>query len=186
MIGDKCFLSCQGEAKSTKDAGQSRCSTGNRASKIGGAAACSEQTKEMRSVVKLELLDSPDGLLAIGTFGRSDFRGSSENHNRQEKSFSSEDLLDFTPEEVGKLQIELTKLLSLKSSSETDKHVMDLLLYIFVSCPSSLEVDLRISSSLHSDLDDYDVEEIDIERTISVILRRCEEMCANSNKKASG
>lgn len=136
--------------------------------------------------VKLEPLDWPDGLLAIGTFGRSDFSGSSENHNRQEKSFSSEDLLDFTPEEVGKLQIELTKLLSLKSSSETDKHVMDLLLYIFLSCPSSLEVDLRISSSLHSDLDDYDDEEIDIERTVSVILRRCEEMCANSNKKASG
>ncbi|KAK4773985.1 hypothetical protein SAY87_029004 [Trapa incisa] len=52
---------------------------------------------------------------------------------------SPDDLWDFTPEEVGKLQKELTKLLSRNRKFAK-----------FLDCSSSLEVDRRISSSSYS------------------------------------
>ncbi|XP_018839204.1 uncharacterized protein LOC109004956 isoform X1 [Juglans regia] len=128
-----------------------------------------------------EFNDWPHGLLAIGTFGNNDLKENLESRNSQDDPSSSEEVLDFTPEEVGKLQKELTKLLSRKPNKE--KEVADLPLDRFLNCPSSLEVDRRISNALCSESGDRDE---DIDRTISVIIGRCREICADNKKKAIG
>jgi hypothetical protein len=46
-----------------------------------------------------------------------------------------------------------------------------------------LEVDRRVSNTAIGDVDD---KEDDIERTISVILGRCKDICENNKKKAIG
>ncbi|GKV09796.1 hypothetical protein SLEP1_g21240 [Rubroshorea leprosula] len=143
-----------------------------------------------------EFSDWPHGLLAIGTFGNSDLRDrripqiqdiiqeEDDPSNIQEEPSSSDDLQEFTPEEVGKLQKELTKLLSKKPNSDV-KELANLPLDRFLNCPSSLEVDRRISNALCSDSDDNYKEE-DIDRTISVILGRCKDICAENKKKSIG
>lgn len=148
----------------------------------------------MKQESREEFSDWPHGLLAIGTFGHNDLR---ENHEIQdvqedddhqhieEVPSPSEDLQDFTPEEIGKLQKELTKLLSRKPTpdKEKGKEIANLPLDRFLNCPSSLEVDRRISNRVTSDVDER---EEDIERTISVILGRCKDICENNRKKAIG
>lgn len=135
--------------------------------------------------IKEEFSDWPHGLLAIGTFGNSDMKENPESQNllHQEDPSSSEDLADFTPEEIGKLQKELTKLLSRKPASNVEKEIAELPLDKFLNCPSSLNVDRRISATLCSDSDDKDEE---IEKTISVILGRCREVCTDHSKKSIG
>ncbi|XP_057977492.1 protein NEGATIVE GRAVITROPIC RESPONSE OF ROOTS [Malania oleifera] len=139
---------------------------------------------------KEEFKDWPHGLLAIGTFGNTS-ESVNENHisypqlAEEDNPSSSEDILeDFTPEEVEKLQSELTKLLSRKpaNSSNVEGKVADLPLDEFLNCPSSLGVDRPISNTnaICSEAEDEDE---DIERTISVILHRCKGICANSEKK---
>ncbi|XP_022964145.1 uncharacterized protein LOC111464259 [Cucurbita moschata] len=129
-----------------------------------------------------EFSDWPHGLLAIGTFGNNEIKDDSERRQDiQEDPSSSEEIIDFSPEEVGKLQKELTKLLSRKPNPE--KQVADLPLDRFLNCPSSLEVDRRISNPLSCDSDDKDE---DIERTISLIIGKCKDICADSKKKAIG
>lgn len=137
----------------------------------------------MKQEPREEFNDWPHGLLAIGTFGNNDLKENPEIQNTQENPSASEEeeVLDFTPEEVGKLQKELTKLLSRKSNKE--KETADLPLDRFLNCPSSLEVDRRISNALCTDSFRSDE---DIDRTISVILGRCKEMCAENKKKAIG
>ncbi|XVE51839.1 hypothetical protein DITRI_Ditri02bG0073200 [Diplodiscus trichospermus] len=138
-----------------------------------------------------EFSDWPHGLLAIGTFGNEDLKENPQCQNISdqdpsdipEEPSSSEDLPEFTPEEVGKLQKELTKLLSRKPTSEVEKQVANLPLDRFLNCPSSLEVDRRISYALCSDSGDRDD---DIDRTISVILGRCKDICGENKKKAIG
>ncbi|KAI6671720.1 hypothetical protein NL676_006605 [Syzygium grande] len=142
-----------------------------------------------------EFSDWPQALLAIGTFGNSDLGENQESQNNlqghnqesqsnvQENPASSPDISDFTPEEVGKLQKALTKLLSRKPSSKVERETTDLPLDRFLNCPSSLEVDRRISSSLCSEPGDRDE---DIERTISIIIGKCKEICADNGKKAIG
>lgn len=120
-------------------------------------------------------------MLAIGTFGNNEIKDDSERQDIQEDPSSSEEIVDFSPEEVGKLQKELTKLLSRKPNAE--KQVADLPLDRFLNCPSSLEVDRRISNPLCSDSEDKDE---DIERTISLIIGKCKDICADSKKKAIG
>lgn len=129
--------------------------------------------------------DWPNGLLAIGTFGNSNVKESRNLETQQpvEDPSSSPDLSDFTQEEVGKLQKELTKLLTCKSTRKIEKEPTELPLDRFLNCPSSLEVDRRISSFVSTDLDDRDEE---IERTISVIIRKCKEICKDNSKKAIG
>lgn len=137
----------------------------------------------MKQEPRDEFNDWPHGLLAIGTFGNNDLRENLESQNTdQDNPLSSEEVLDFTPEEVGKLQKELTKLLSRKPNKEKEV-AADLPLDRFLNCPSSLEVDRRISNAPFSNLDDRDE---DIDRTISVIIGRCKEICANNKKKALG
>ncbi|XP_010654413.1 protein DEEPER ROOTING 1 isoform X1 [Vitis vinifera] len=135
--------------------------------------------------IKEEFSDWPHGLLAIGTFGNNDLKENPESQNppHQEDPSSSEELLDFTPEEIGKLQKELTKLLSRKPASNVEKEIAELPLDKFLNCPSSLEVDRRISATLCSDSDDKDE---NIERTISVILGKCREVCTDHGKKNIG
>ena len=113
------------------------------------------------------------------------------NNNNQENITCSsnnddnEELLDIiTPEEVGKLQKVLTKLLSRnKPNEDYNKEMADNLpLDRFLNCPSSLEVDRRISNALiRSDSDDYRDEDID--KTISAIIGRCKEVMSESKKK---
>nr|ANJ86429.1 NGR4 [Glycine max] len=140
-----------------------------------------------------EFSDWPDGLLAIGTFGNSnEVKEKTEKHILREDPSSSEEIADFTPEEIGKLQKELTKLLRQKPNVE--KEIAELPLDRFLNCPSSLEVDRRISNVLCSDSEDKDKdeeerekeEEEDIEKTLSVILGKFKEICANNSKKAIG
>ncbi|PSS07308.1 Polyketide synthase 19, partial [Actinidia chinensis var. chinensis] len=139
---------------------------------------------------KEEFSDWPHGLLAIGTFGNHDPKENPETHQnlpQNSPSSSEDDLSDFTPEEVGQLQKELKKLLRRKpppSKMETESTAADLPLDRFLNCPSSLEVDRRISTTVCSD---YGDKEEDIDRTIRVIIDRCKDVCMEKkNKKAIG
>lgn len=132
------------------------------------------------------------GLLTIGTLGNTDLQENrdskveelqTENEIVQEEVESSSfspDLTEFTPEEVGQLQKELTKLLKRKPASEN----ADLPLDRFLNCPSSLEVDRTISNRFSTYSDDK--EEEDIDRTIRVIIGRCKEVCMENKKKSIG
>ncbi|KAK9726877.1 hypothetical protein RND81_05G243000 [Saponaria officinalis] len=141
-----------------------------------------------------EFNDWPQGLLTIGTFGNNDLKDqpiSSEIHtatNEQEQeqnptSVSSPDLSEFTPEEVGQLQKELTKLLKRKPAKQEEESP-DLPLDRFLNCPSSLEVSRRISNAIICT--DPENKEDDIERTISVIIGKCKEVRAEKTKNAIG
>lgn len=144
----------------------------------------------MKQESREEFSDWPHGLLAIGTFGNkelgesNEIQDAEEDHLVGEDPSSSHDLQDFTPEEIGKLQKELTKLLTRKpTSQDKEKETANLPLDRFLNCPSSLEVDRRVSNTAIGDVDD---KEDDIERTISVILGRCKDICENNKKKAIG
>ncbi|CAK9150108.1 unnamed protein product [Ilex paraguariensis] len=155
---------------------------GNRKTNADSATTCHHSKQEPRNE---EFSDWPNGLLAIGTFGNNDhLKQNPENQNDLEDNpSSSEDLAEFTPEEVGKLQEELTKLLKRKPISKVEEEIADLPLDKFLNCPSSLEVDRRLSeNTLCSTVSD----EEDIERTIRVILGRCKEVCMDNKKKAIG
>ncbi|XP_065868601.1 protein DEEPER ROOTING 1 [Euphorbia lathyris] len=154
-----------------------------------------------------EFSDWPHSLLAIGTFGNTEIRSSSssslqnpemrniqqnleEEEEIKEPSSSPDELHDFTEEEIEKLQKELTKLLSKKPTSDND--YKNLPLDRFLNCPSSLEVDRRISNTVTSDIEENNnnnnnnSEEDDIERTISVILGRCKDIRDKKSKKTIG
>ncbi|KAJ4874961.1 Uncharacterized protein Rs2_39979 [Raphanus sativus] len=157
------------------------------------SSASSHQPRE-------EFSDWPHGLLAIGTFGSvtkehtpieavqeekpSNVHVEGQAKDRDQDLSSSGDLEDFTPEEVGKLQKELTKLLSRKKrKSDVNRELANLPLDRFLNCPSSLEVDRRISNALSGGGGDYDENEEDIERTISVILGKCKAISTDSSSK---
>ncbi|KAK3022146.1 hypothetical protein RJ639_045285, partial [Escallonia herrerae] len=135
---------------------------------------------------KEEFSDWPHGLLTIGTFGNNDLKENPESQNLDDEQPCSPDLADFTPEEVGKLQKELTKLLSRKPAAapKVEGDIADLPLDKFLNCPSSLEVDRRLSNTLCSDSDYKDEDEID--RTIRAILGRCKDVCMENNRKSIG
>ncbi|KMT04803.1 hypothetical protein BVRB_7g169760 isoform A [Beta vulgaris subsp. vulgaris] len=141
-----------------------------------------------------EFNDWPHGLLTIGTFGNTDLKdkaASSEiqtaTHEQEQEQnptcASSPDLSEFTPEEVGKLQKELTKLLKRKSAKQEEENADHLPLDRFLNCPSSLEVSRRISNVVCTDPDN---KEDDIERTISVIIGKCKEVRAEKTKNEIG
>ncbi|CAN6879600.1 unnamed protein product [Brassica oleracea] len=152
-----------------------------------------------------EFSDWPHALLAIGTFG-STTNGVSQNESKnvheeieegekksisqtgqEEEPSSSDDIDDFTPEEVGKLQKELIKLLSRtkKRKSDVNRELMkNLPLDRFLNCPSSLEVERRISNALCAVVDSSEGnKDEDMERTINAILGRCKEISIESKKK---
>ncbi|CAI0419016.1 unnamed protein product, partial [Linum tenue] len=138
------------------------------------------QTQESRE----EFSDWPHGLLAIGTFGNNNNNDTNEIQRVEDPMSSPDDFQDFTPEEIGKLQKELTKLLTKKANSDKEKElVANLPLDRFLNCPSSLEVDRRLSTE---SFEEHNKEEYDIERTISVILGRCKDIRAKKKEKAIG
>ncbi|CAO2824695.1 unnamed protein product [Amaranthus hypochondriacus] len=141
-----------------------------------------------------EFNDWPHGLLTIGTFGNKELRDKAvsseiqtvtdeqeQDQDQNPTSASSPDLSEFTPEEVGHLQKELTKLLKRKPAKQEEN--TDLPLDRFLNCPSSLEVSRRISNVTCTD---PDCKEDDIERTISVIIGKCKEVRAEKIKNAIG
>ncbi|KAJ6701161.1 hypothetical protein OIU74_012501 [Salix koriyanagi] len=147
-------------------------------------------THHVKQESREEFSDWPHGLLAIGTFGNKEVGENNEIQDVPEEQLveedpsSSHDLQDFTPEEIGKLQKELTKLLTRKpTSQDKEKEIANLPLDRFLNCPSSLEVDRRVSDRVISDVGDP---EDDIERTISVILGRCKDICENNKKRSIG
>ncbi|KAH0938398.1 hypothetical protein HID58_005859 [Brassica napus] len=162
------------------------------------SSACSHQSRE-------EFSDWPHGLLAIGTFGTlikdqtpihvvqeviqeektSNMHVEGKAQDRNHDLSLSDDLEDFTPEEVGKLQNELTKLLTRKNKkrkSDVNKELENLPLDRFLNCPSSFEVDRRISNAF-SGGGDSDENQEDIERAISTILGRCKAISTGSKSK---
>ncbi|KAJ4951175.1 hypothetical protein NE237_028007 [Protea cynaroides] len=124
---------------------------------------------------KEEFSDWPNGLLAIGTFGNNNLQEESlQSHDdEQEDPSSSQELVeDFTPEEVGKLQKELTKLLSRKpvineSAESIGETSTNLPLDKFLNCPSSLEVDRTNCTQFCNDLDE---EHRYLQHSTSVVL----------------
>ncbi|KAL8230252.1 hypothetical protein R6Q57_000030 [Mikania cordata] len=116
------------------------------------------------------------GFLAIGTFGIID---DSPRENKEIQHHP--DLSEFTPEDIEKLKKELTKLLSKKpAAANNEQGAADLPLDRFLNCPSSLEVDRRLSTTT---INPDDKEEID--RTIRVILSRCKDIiCKEKSKKS--
>ena len=118
-------------------------------------------------------------MLAIGTFGNKDEikpnPDPQNTHGKEDDPASlSDEISDFTREEIGNLQRELNKLLRQKPNNE-EKEIAELPLDRFLNCPSSLEVDRRISNALYSsDSDDKD------------ILGKCKDICADNTKKAIG
>ncbi|MBA0569833.1 hypothetical protein Golob_003534, partial [Gossypium lobatum] len=144
----------------------------------------------MKQEPREEFSDWPHGLLAIGTFGNNELKENPESQStiqqdpieiQDQEPCSSDDLQEFTVEEVGKLQKELTKLLSRKPNPDTKKEVASLPLDRFLNCPSSLEVDRRFSNAVCSDAGERSEEDID--RTISIILGRCKDIRGEDNKK---
>ncbi|GAA0144202.1 hypothetical protein LIER_04710 [Lithospermum erythrorhizon] len=157
---------------------------------------------------KEEFSDWPNGLLAIGTFGNVnnppgqnvEIHAHSTNsgcwsavtkeiHERElqesdkiEQSSSTPDLTEFTQEEIGHLQKELKKLLTKKP--EVDK-INELPLDRFLNCPSSLEVDRRVSGRFSTNSNDM-VDEEEIDRTIRVILGRCKDVRMENKNKSIG
>lgn len=114
---------------------------------------------------KEEFSDWSQGLLAIGTFGNTDLTRKQESQTVQ-----NSELEEFTPEDFGKLQSELTELLSKKQAEE---QISDLSLDRFLNCPS-------ISNRYGTNSDDKDEE---IERTIRKFLGRYKDV--RENKKTT-
>ncbi|KAK7277036.1 hypothetical protein RIF29_18185 [Crotalaria pallida] len=162
-----------------------------------------------------EFSDWPHSLLAIGTFGNSSNNviinenpSSEKNNNVEDPSSSSsitdqEIAVDFSPEEIGKLQKELTKLLRRKPTNVEKEIAAELPLDRFLNCPSSLEVDRRISNAAticsdnnniininninSAEEDNNNNKEENIDKTLSVILGKCKEISADKkNMKAVG
>ncbi|XP_027167838.1 uncharacterized protein LOC113767835 [Coffea eugenioides] len=180
---------------------------GGQANKKPNAVPAANQTK-FEEPGKEKFSGWSNGLLAIGTFGNRDRREDEEIQRAaqtaetdsheilqedHEQCSSPDDLTEFTPEEVGQLQKELTRLLKRKPTStaatkatplEGSEVAADLPLDRFLNCPSSLEVDRTISNrfSVNSDYRD----EEDIDRTIRVIIGRCKEVCMENKKAAIG
>nr|GEZ43441.1 hypothetical protein [Tanacetum cinerariifolium] len=143
------------------------------------AAKASHHTRQ--EPPKEEFSDWPQGLLTIGTFGNNDLPVEKEDIIQETPvtETSSPDLSEFTPEEIGKLQNVLTKLLSKKQEIPAD-----LPLDRFLNCPSSLEVDRRLSVTANTE--ELNEKEEDIDRTIQVILGRCKDICVDSGTKTVG
>ncbi|GAA0153390.1 hypothetical protein LIER_11639 [Lithospermum erythrorhizon] len=149
---------------------------------------------------KEEFSDWPNGLLAIGTFGNVNNPPrqnveiqNTEIHERApqetdeiEQSQSPPDLTEFSQEEIGHLQKELKKLLTKKpiAKAEADK-INELPLDRFLNCPSSLEVDRRVSGRFSTNSSEI-IDEEEIDRTIRVILGRCKDVRLETKNRSIG
>ncbi|XP_068661507.1 protein DEEPER ROOTING 1-like [Aristolochia californica] len=136
---------------------------------------------------KEELSDWPHGLLAIGTFGNNHIKGN--NLEKNESTLVSQSphyLSDLTPEEVGKLQKELTKLLKLKPSPEGDDSGFGktiLQLEKFINWPSALDDDPTNCRKLCDNPDDTGS---DLSRSTSVVKSKGKEVHLDNNNNIIG
>lgn len=103
-------------------------------------------------ISKEEFEDWPQALLAIGTLGNRDIKEEPQRYESSENLQASEDLPDFTMEEMNRFQVELVKLLTRKPNSSTSAPEIaeadraNLQLNWFVNHPSSLEVDRKLEN----------------------------------------
>lgn len=124
-------------------------------------------------------------MLAIGTLGNStaDLKEDTRNHDSSEESKSSQEL-DFSLDDVIKLQTELTELLSRNPKSITDGpekkgEGADLPLNIFLNCPSSLEVEHAECGESAGDLSVNGENNGDLSPISKIILRKARDILAN-------
>ncbi|XP_010939894.1 protein NEGATIVE GRAVITROPIC RESPONSE OF ROOTS [Elaeis guineensis] len=145
-------------------------------SDVGSSSA---RHTSMQDACKEEFSDWPQVLLSIGTFGNKELKEDPQRHEPSENLDSSQNLPDFTSEEVRKLQKELIKLLSGKSKAGTnglevgEEERANLPLNRFLNCPSSLEVDRTASLRLHDDLDNNNG---DLSPTTKIILKKAKDL----------
>ncbi|KAG0545783.1 hypothetical protein BDA96_02G391700 [Sorghum bicolor] len=129
----------------------------------------------------------PQGLLSIGTLGDDPPPAAGDGGGGPPRA-SQADVLDFTIEEVKKLQDALNKLLrrakskssSSRGSGATDEdRASQLPLDRFLNCPSSLEVDRRIS--LRHAAGDGGGENGEFSPDTQIILSKARDLLVNSN-----
>ncbi|XP_077239956.1 protein DEEPER ROOTING 1-like [Tasmannia lanceolata] len=135
----------------------------------------------MQEARQEEFSDWSHGLLTIGTFGNNQLMEDTERPESSDNSHPYEDLSNFTAEEVGKLQEQLTKLLSLKPVSnaiESRGEIANLPLDKFLNCPSSLEVD---RTNCQRFCDDVDKDDGSLSRSTSIILSKSKEVCTDNS-----
>ncbi|XP_020244466.1 uncharacterized protein LOC109822645 isoform X2 [Asparagus officinalis] len=115
--------------------------SGNHEEKRLDVGSCLSRCTSIPDDHKEEFSDWPRSLFAIGTFGKTDpTEEKTQGHNCPEYSTSPQEL-DYSLEEVIKLQKELTILLSRQTKSSIDG--TNIPLDRFLNYPSSLEVDRR-------------------------------------------
>ncbi|URD90876.1 hypothetical protein MUK42_27328 [Musa troglodytarum] len=164
---------------------------GRQEKKSFDAGSSSAHYPSMPSSQKEELNDWPQALLSIGTLGNSEMKEEPRRDEHSQILDSSEDLSNFTIEEVSNLQRELKKLLSLKSKTKSagsefgEEDRAKLPLNRFLNCPSSLEVDRIASAKLeHLDNDNNG----DLSPNTKIILSKLKEVLLgnrNAIKKKS-
>ncbi|CAL9184111.1 unnamed protein product [Musa hybrid cultivar] len=126
--------------------------SGRQEHKRCAAALSSASCASIPVISKEEFGDWPQALLAIGTLGNRDIKEDPQRHESSENLQASEDLPDFTMEEVNRFQVELVKLLTRKPNSSTSAPEIaeadraNLLLNWFLNRPSSLEVDRKLEN----------------------------------------
>ncbi|XP_020103858.1 uncharacterized protein LOC109720914 [Ananas comosus] len=120
---------------------------------------CEAGASLARHPCKQEFNNWPQALLSIGTFGNKDLREEPKRDDFSHDLCPSQDLPDFTLEDVKKLQEELTKLLrrklksKRKSSEKGEEERANLPLNRFLNCPSSLDFDRTVPRYLRDGFD---------------------------------
>ncbi|CAD5177960.1 unnamed protein product [Musa acuminata subsp. malaccensis] len=126
--------------------------SGRQEHKRCAAALSSASCTSIPVISKEEFRDWPQALLAIGTLGNRDIKEDPQRPESSENLQASEDLPDFTMEEVNRFRVELVKLLTRKPNSSTSAPEIaeadraNLLLNWFLNRPSSLEVDRKLEN----------------------------------------
>ncbi|KAJ6805066.1 uncharacterized protein M6B38_182000 [Iris pallida] len=158
---------------------------GSQEKKKYDTGSCSSRRTSIPDDRKEEFSDWPQSLLSIGTFGNSGQKESLDRQNPPENLHSSQNLSDFSVEEVVKLQKELTKLLTHKPKSSTDgsekggeraNHPLNR----FLNCPSSLEVERRDCLRLCGDLDGGE-NNGDLSPNTRIILNKAKDILADKS-----
>ncbi|URE10193.1 hypothetical protein MUK42_23456, partial [Musa troglodytarum] len=124
--------------------------SGRQEHKRCAAALSSASCASIPVISKEEFRDWPQALLAIGTLGNGDIKEDPQRRDSSENLQASEDLPDFTVEEVNRFQVELVKLLTRKPNSSTSAPEIaeadraNLLLNWFLNRPSTLQIDRKL------------------------------------------
>ncbi|KAJ6826937.1 uncharacterized protein M6B38_369780 [Iris pallida] len=161
--------------------------SGSQEKKKFDTGSCTSRRTSIPDDRKEEFRDWPLSLLSIGTFGNTEPKDGQERHNPPENLRSSQDLSDFSIEELVKLQKELTKLLTHKPKSSTDGSEKggeraNLPLNRFLNSPSSLEVERRDHLKLCADLDGEEKNGA-LSPNSRIILRKARDIIADKSNE---